>query len=256
MSVTTAHPSLQGRTVVITGGSRGIGARTARAFADQGAQVCVVGRDATALAAVADGITDAGGTALPATADVTDSAALAALHRTVADRFGPVDVLAAFAGGVGFPVKSTELTEQLWRESLDANLTSAFLTIQAFLPDMVERGAGSIITMSSSAGRQPSLANLAYGAANAGLVMLTRHLATELGPQGIRVNCIAPSSILTEKARASMPPAVQEQVAAAHPLRRLGTMEDVAETALFLASDAAAYLTGLTIDVAGGRITN
>lgn len=120
---------------------------------------------------------------------------------------------------------------------------------------MLERGHGSILTMSSAAGRQPSQANLAYGVANAGVVMLTRHLATELGPNGIRVNCLAPSAILTEKVRARMPAAVQEQVAAAHPLRRLGTPQDVAQAALFLASDAAAFLTGLTIDVAGGRVT-
>lgn len=120
---------------------------------------------------------------------------------------------------------------------------------------MLERGSGSIITMSSAAGRQPSQANLAYGVANAGLVMLTRHLATEVGPRGIRVNRIAPSTIRTEKVRANMPADIQAKVAAMHPLGRLGTPDDVAQTALFLASDATSWLTGLTIDVAGGRIT-
>jgi 3-oxoacyl-[acyl-carrier protein] reductase len=138
---------------------------------------------------------------------------------------------------------------------LDSELTSAFLTIQAFLPGMLDRGSGSILTMSSAAGRQPSQANLAYGVANAGLVMLTRYLATEIGPHGVRINTLAPSSIRTEKVAAKMPPAVQEQVAALHPLRRLGTPDDVAQVALFLASDAASWLTGLTIDVAGGRLT-
>src|SRR3954466_6819319 len=118
---------------------------------------------------------------------------------------------------------------------------------------MLDRGFGSILTMSSAAGRQPSQANLAYGVANAGLVMLTRHLATEIGPHGLRINTLAPSSIRTEKAAAKMPPEVQEQVAALHPLRRMGTTDDVAQVALFLASDAACWLTGLTIDVAGGR---
>jgi 3-oxoacyl-[acyl-carrier protein] reductase len=249
--------------VLVTGGSRGIGATTARAFAAQGAKVCTVGRDQAALQGVVAGITAAGGTAIAVAADVTDSTALGHLREKTEARLGRVDVLAAFAGGQGAPVPTPELTEQRWRQVLDSELTSAFLTIQTFLPAMLDRGSGSILTMSSAAGRQPSQANLAYGVANAGLVMLTRHLATspprhlatEIGPHGVRINALAPSSIRTEKVEARMPPAVQEQVAALHPLRRLGTPEDVAHVALFLASDAACWLTGLTIDVAGGRIT-
>jgi 3-oxoacyl-[acyl-carrier protein] reductase len=215
------YPDLRHKTVLVTGGSRGIGARTARAFAAQGAKV----------------------------------SAVAHVREKTEARLGPMDVLAVFAGGQGAPVPTPELTEQRWRQILDSELTSAFLTIQTFLPGMLERGAGSILTMSSSAGRQPSQANLAYGVAKAGLVMLTRHLAAEIGPLGVRVNAIAPSSIRTEKVAAHMPPAVQAQVAEMHPLRRLGTPDDVAQVALFLASEAAAWLTGLTIDVAGGRIT-
>ncbi|MFI0469175.1 SDR family NAD(P)-dependent oxidoreductase [Saccharopolyspora sp. 5N102] len=252
----STYPDLHGKIVLITGGSRGIGAQTARAFAAQGAKVCVVGRDRDALAAVVADITDQGGTAIPAVADVTDSAALDRLRREAESQLGPVEVLAAFAGGQGAPVPSEELTEQRWRQVIDSDLTSAFLTTQAFLPGMLERGNGSIITMSSAAGRQPSQANLAYGVANAGLVMLTRHLATEFGPHGIRVNAIAPSSIRTEKVQSHMPAPMQDKVAAMHPLRRMGTTDDVAQTALFLASDAASWLTGLTIDIAGGRITN
>ncbi|MGW3497955.1 SDR family NAD(P)-dependent oxidoreductase [Streptomyces sp. NPDC001020] len=248
-------PDLSGKVVFITGGSRGIGARTAQAFAAQGAKVCAVGRDLQALAAVVAGITDEGGTAISAVADVTDSSAVDEARRQAESRLGPVDVLAAFAGGQGFPVPSVELTEQRWREVIDSDLTSAFVTIRAFLPGMVERGSGSIITMSSAAGRQPSQANLAYGAANAGLVMLTRHLATEVAPHGIRVNCIAPSAVLTETMEARMPVAVQAKVAVMHPLGRMGTPDDVARTALFLASEDASWLTGLTIDVAGGRVT-
>jgi 3-oxoacyl-[acyl-carrier protein] reductase len=250
-----SYPDLQGKVVLVTGGSRGIGAHTARAFAAQGAKVGVVGRDEAALDGVVAGITAGGGTAIAVAADVTDSTALGDLRDQTEARLGRVDVLAAFAGGQGAPVPTPELTEQRWRQVLDSELTSAFLTIQAFLPGMLDRGSGSILTMSSAAGRQPSQANLAYGVANAGLVMLTRQLANEIGPRGVRINTLAPSSIRTEKVAQNMPPAVQEQVAALHPLRRLGTPDDVAQVALFLASDAAGWLTGLTIDVAGGRIT-
>ncbi|GLY88045.1 SDR family NAD(P)-dependent oxidoreductase [Actinoallomurus iriomotensis] len=254
--MSSSYSDLNGRVVLITGGSRGIGARTAREFAAQGAKVAAVGRDRAALDSVVADITGRGGTAIAVVADVTDSAALQDARRRTEDELGPVDVLAAFAGGQGFPVPSAELTEERWRQVLDSDLTSAFLTIRTFLPGMVERGRGSIITMSSAAGRQPSRANLAYGVANAGLVMLTRHLATEVGPHGVRVNAIAPSAIATEKVLAGMPPEMQDKVAGTHPLRRLGTPEDVARTALFLASDAASWLTGITVDVAGGRITN
>lgn len=254
--MSSTYPDLHDKVVLVTGGSRGIGAQTARAFAAQGAKVCAVGRDRAALASVVAGITEAGGTAISAPADVTDSTAVGTALRQAESRLGPVDVLAAFAGGQGHPVPSTELTEQRWRQVIDSDLTSVFLTVQAVLPGMVERGGGSVITMSSAAGRQPSQANAAYAAANAGVVMLTRHLANELGPHGIRVNCIAPSTIRTEKVQANMPPAVQEKVAALHPLGRLGTPDDVARTALFLASRAAGWLTGLTIDVAGGRLTH
>ncbi|MEY9864273.1 3-oxoacyl-[acyl-carrier protein] reductase [Catenulispora sp. GAS73] len=256
MDGVTSYPDLADKVVVVTGGSRGIGARTAQSFADQGARLAVVGRDRQALDSVASAIADRGGTAIPIAADVTDAASIAALADQVAEHLGPVDVLAAFAGGQGYPARSVQLTEQRWREVIDSDLTSVFLTIQAFLPGMVERRRGTILTMSSAAGRQPSQANLAYGVANAGLVMLTRHLAVEPGPHRIRVNCLAPSTIRTEKVEQNMPTEVQEQVAAMHPLGRLGTTTDVASAALFLASDAASWLTGLTIDVAGGRITN
>ncbi|GAA4637232.1 SDR family oxidoreductase [Actinoallomurus vinaceus] len=253
--MTADHPDLADKVVVITGGSRGIGARTARAFAAQRAKICVVGRDEHALTSVVSGIAEAGGTAIDAAADVTDTTALETVRARVESRLGPVDVLAAFAGGQGMPVASQDLTEERWREVLDSDLTSVFLTVKTFLPSMLERGRGTILVMSSAAGRQPSQANLAYGVANAGLVMLTRQLAAEVGPRGIRVNCIAPSTIATEKVEAHMPAEVRERVAALHPLGRIGTMDDVAQTALFLASESASWLTGLTIDVSGGRIT-
>ncbi|MGP3987606.1 SDR family NAD(P)-dependent oxidoreductase [Streptomyces sp. 3N207] len=250
------YPDLAGKVAVVTGGSRGIGAETGRALAAQGVAVCLVGRDRPALFDVAESIGKQGGTAIGVVADVTDTAALDRVAERVADELGPVDILAAFAGGQSTPTPSPELTEDRWRQVLDADLTSAFLTIRTFLPGMVERFSGNILTLSSSAGRQPGQANLAYGVANAGLTMLTRQLATELGPQGIRVNCLAPTTVRTEKVAAGMSKELQHKAALRHPLRRLAEPADIASTAVFLASDAAGYLTGVTLDVAGGRITN
>ena len=250
------YADLAGKVAVITGASRGIGARTAKEFSAQGTRVVLVGRDQVALEAVVAQITDAGGIAIAVAADVTDSSAIDSVRERTEVAFGTPDIIAAFAGGQGSPTSSVDLSEARWHQVIDSESTSAFLTVQAFLPAMAQRGSGSILLMASTAGRQPSQANLAYGVANAGIVMMARHLATELGPAGIRVNALAPSSIRTEKVEAHMPLAVQRQVAAGHPLRRLGTTADVAAVALFLASDASSFLTGLTIDIAGGRVTN
>jgi 3-oxoacyl-[acyl-carrier protein] reductase len=250
------YADLAGKAIVITGGSRGIGAETARAFAAQGARVAVIGRDQAALDVVAASLRSEGGAGLAVRADVTDAAQLEQARVRVEAELGPVDVLGTFAGGQGAPVPSWQLEPSRWREVLETDLTSAFLTIRSFLPGMVVRGRGSIITMSSAAGRQPSKANVAYGAAKAGVVMLTRHLADEVGPHGVRVNCIAPSSIRTERAERLMSVEIMQRIAEIHPLRRLGTPGDVASAALFLASDAASWVTGITLDVAGGRITN
>jgi 3-oxoacyl-[acyl-carrier protein] reductase len=120
---------------------------------------------------------------------------------------------------------------------------------------MLERGRGAIVTMASSAARLPGLgAPAAYMAAKAGVIMLTRQVASEAGPRGVRANCLAPHTILTEQIRQVAPEEWREQMAAAIPLRRLGTPEDVAQAAVFLASDSAAWLTGVTLDVAGGFV--
>jgi 3-oxoacyl-[acyl-carrier protein] reductase len=120
---------------------------------------------------------------------------------------------------------------------------------------MIEQKRGSIITMSSSAARFPAGAPLGYAAAKAGVIMLTRYLANELGRHNIRVNCLAPHTILTDNIRMRMPEQMQREWAAQVPLGRLGTPEDVAHAALFFASDSSAWVTGVTLDVAGGRVS-
>ena len=162
------------------------------------------------------------------------------------------------ANAGGSPVRPgslEEISEAGWRESVDINLTATFLTLKAFLPGMKRRHRGNIITMSSAAARRPTPASpLAYAAAKAGIELLTREIAAQAGPFGIRANCIAPETILTERNRAQIPPAVQDQLRDSHPIRRLGTPGDVAQAALFLASERSSWISGITVDVAGGAV--
>ena len=249
------YPDLAGRTAFVTGGSGGIGAETCRWLAANGARVAVGGRNRAALDEVVGAIAAERGEAMAVVADCTDAAALAEARALIAGRFGAVDILRAFAGGgTARPAPVHETAETDWRSGLDHNLTASFLTVKTFLPDMYRRGAGAIVTMASTAGRQASPASSAYAAAKAGVIMLTRHLAAEAGPSGIRVNCVSPSAILTERTAAHMLPETRAAVAAMHPLRRLGTPADVAGAALFLASASASWITGATLDVAGGRL--
>jgi 3-oxoacyl-[acyl-carrier protein] reductase len=248
------YPDLAGKVAVVTGGSGGIGAAACRLLAANGAKVAVNGRDETKIDAVVGEIHSDGGQAIGVVADVTAFAAVEEMRQRVEEELGPVDVLAAFAGGQGYPTPTAQMAEEQWRSVIDSNLTATFLTVRSILPGMVERGQGSIVTMASSAGRLPSQASAAYAAAKAGVVMFSKHVASEVGQHGVRVNCLAPSSVLTERVKRLMPEETQQQVAAMHPLGRMGTPDDVALATLFLASESSSWITGVTLDVAGGRI--
>lgn len=248
--------TLKDRVALVTGSSRGIGAAIATTFAQAGARVVLHGRDEAALASVRAQIHDLGGQVTSVTGDVTIDADLARMREEILDEYGHLDVLVANAGSSDSrPTPIEDITEESWRADIDRNLTATFLTVKCFLPGMKERRSGTIITMSSAAGRRPSGHTLvAYGAAKAGVQILTQDLAAQVGPYGIRANCLAPETILTATNERWIPAETQRALAESHPLRRLGTPEDVARAALFLASDDSNWITGITVDIAGGAV--
>jgi 3-oxoacyl-[acyl-carrier protein] reductase len=256
----TASPTragdLGGRVALVTGSSRGVGRAIAVHLALQGAAVAVHGRDEDAVASVVGEIEAASGRALATIADPTRFEQTEAMRDRIEDQLGPVDVLVANAGGSPVPPGPLEdITEEDWRQSVDVNLSATFLRVKAFLPGMKQRGHGVVITMSSAAARRPTERSpLAYAAAKSGIELLNKELALQVGPHGIRVNCLAPETILTERNLRQIPADVQERLSATHPIRRLGTPEDVAEAAAFLASDHSSWITGITVDVAGGSV--
>lgn len=251
------YPDLAGKVAVVTGGSGGIGAATCRLLTANGVKVAVNGRDEAKIGTVVDVIQSAGGETLGVAADCTDFAAVEWMRKHVEEKLGPIGVVAAFAGGGrARPGPVAQTTEEEWHSTLGANLTATFLTLKSFLPGMVERGGGSIVTMASSAARFPTGAPAPYAAAKAGVVVLTSQVADEVGKYGVRANCLTPHTVLVERTRRFMPEEQQRSIAAGIPLRRLGTPEDVALATLFLASESSSWITGVTLDVAGGKVTD
>jgi 3-oxoacyl-[acyl-carrier protein] reductase len=248
--------AFDGQIALVTGSSRGIGAAIAAELARRGAAVAVHGRDQAAAAGVAAAIARDGGKGMTVTGDVTDFGQVESARRQIEDAWGPVDILVANAGGsLTPPAPLEQIPEDGWRATVDGNLLATFLTLKSFLPGMKERRRGTIITVSSAAGRRPHPRSpIPYAAAKAGIALLTQDVAAQAGPFGIRVNCIAPETILTERNQEQIPADLQATLADSHPLKRLGTPQDVADTAAFLASDEAAWLTGLVVDVAGGAV--
>ena len=247
---------LKDKVALVTGSSRGIGAGIVRLFAEHGAKVAVHGRDMPRLAAVHAEIGRKGGRAIHVMADITKLNEIEAMRRQIEQQLGPIDILVANAGGnYVMPGPLESIGEDGWRLSIDGNLTATFFSLKSFLPGMKERRRGSIVTISSAAARRAHPATpIPYAAAKAGIIMMTQHLATQVGPFNIRVNCITPETILTENNRERIPEAQQTTLAEAHPLRRLGMVEDVAQAALYLASDNAGWVTGVVLDVAGGAV--
>jgi 3-oxoacyl-[acyl-carrier protein] reductase len=250
------YPDLVGKVVLVTGSSRGIGAAIARRFAEEGAKVAVHGRDSAALSGVQHEIEQSGGRAMQVTADVTRFEQIEIMRSQIQRELGPIDILVANAGGsLSRPAPFEEIDEQGWRASIEGNLTATFLTIKSVLPGMKQRKTGNIITISSAAARRPHPQSpVPYAAAKAGIQMLTQHLAAQVGPFGIRANCVAPEIILTERNQQQIPDPQKEVLLEMHPIRRLGTPDDVARAVLYLASEQSSWITGVILDVSGGGV--
>jgi 3-oxoacyl-[acyl-carrier protein] reductase len=249
------YPDLAGKTAFVTGGSKGIGAATCRLLAGNGVKVAIVARGIEAAEALAAELREGGAEGMALTADCCEPGEVERAREAVEQELGPVDLLVPFAGGFESFTPVAEMSLEEWREVLEANLTSTFVTVRAFLPGMIERERGSIVTMSSISARfLDKLTQAAYAAAKAGVIMFTRHAAIELGQHGIRVNCVAPGTTLSERIERVMSTEAIDRTAKMSPLGRLGTPEDTAHATVFLLSDVSSWLTGVTIDVTGGRV--
>jgi 3-oxoacyl-[acyl-carrier protein] reductase len=249
------YPELSGRVAAITGGAQGIGAATARAFAKQGAVVAVLDIDGAGAKKITDAIAADGGRAIAIHTDVTDEQSVARAIAAVASELGGLDVLVNCAGGYGRLATVEDMPVEEWDRTVALNLRSVFLVSRAAIPHLKRSRAGRIINVSSISGRQVTVASSpAYGSAKAAVIQLTRFLAQQLGPDGITANAIAPITTLTPRVAALRTEADIERIAALVPLKRLAEPEDHVQAMLFLASDAASYINGVTLDVNGGRI--
>src|SRR5436190_11306819 len=246
---------LSGKVAIVTGSSRGIGRAIAEGFAEAGAKVVISARNQAPCDEVVEAIRKKGGEAIAVTARISDHAQLENLVAKTREQWGRIDILVCNAAINPHYGPLENLTDQVFERMMTNNVLSNLWLSKLVVPDMKANRDGSIIFISSIGGLKSSTVIAMYGITKAADIALCRSLAAEWGPEGIRVNCIAPGLIETDFARALYEnPERRARVEAETPLRRLGQPEDIAGTALLLASPAGAVITGTTLVVDGGRM--
>ena len=249
---------LQGRIAIITGGAAGLGEATSRSLAAQGALVAIGDVDYEMAAATAASISASGGNAVSHLLDVRDSAAIAAFVARVKERYGRIDILINNAGGIVSSTSVVDCSEDDWDNTFARNVTSTFLMSKSVIPIMLELGSGAIVNLGSAAGLAARRSLAAYSASKGAIIALTRQMAADYGPRGIRVNCVCPGPTATVNfqrniAKSTDPAELQRKRESEQFLKRLGQPADIANAIAFLVSDDAAWITGHAYPVDGGN---
>lgn len=243
---------LDGKVAVVTGAGAGIGRAIAELFASAGASVVVSDLDGAAAQSAAGDIVEAGAEAVGTACDVTAEADLERLVNLAADRFGGVDVLVNNAGGGGPKPFDMPMSDFEWAYRL--NVFSLFRLTQLCAPHMSQRGGGAVLNISSMAGENTNSGMASYASSKAAVNHLTRNVAYDLGPMGVRVNAIAPGAIKTHALATVLTPDIEKHMLAKTPLNRLGEPSDIAYAALFLCSPASSWVSGQVLTVSGGGV--
>ncbi|HEX3746101.1 MAG TPA: glucose 1-dehydrogenase [Bryobacteraceae bacterium] len=250
------YPDLAGKVALVTGASSGIGAATARLLAGQGVRVAIgFHQNKQGAIEVLESISSAGGTAVAVVGDFRKTQEINSVVAQVVKEFGPIDILVNNAGSLVKRMPIREIAEEMWDDVVALNLKSAVFASKAVAPSMIERRSGAIVNIVSIAGHNgggPGAGT--YATAKAGLTSFTKSLAKEMAPHGVRVNAVSPGVIDTPFHEVFSTPEMMAGFVKSIPLGRVGTSEECANVIVFLASGAASYVIGETIEVNGGQL--
>ncbi len=246
--------SLHGRVAIVTAASKGIGAATATALAEAGADVVVGARDADSLTDVVAAIEATGRSGRAVAGDLNERSGMAALVAAADDAFGRIDIVVNNAGGT-MPRSFTETSETMFERAFHWNVTTAFNLTQEAAPHLLASGNGAVVNIASTAGINAARGFLAYGTAKAAMIKMTRHLSADLAPK-VRVNAVAPGTVRTASLEMFLDDEMEASMVASTPMRRIGRTEDIAAAVLYLASDASSYVTGECLCVSGGTTSS